>query len=106
MTTRKAVKKSPKNLVWRVKRGPTGEIRFFPIKEKEQKAPRGGTIFATMTSKMLSNDLVGKAVASIKNAGGSVTAIRGRLITIETDGENTDAVGEALESFGCQWDLS
>jgi hypothetical protein len=91
---------------WRMKKTESGEIRFILAKAKPIQEKQGGTIYATLTTKMIREEKVGIAKEQIARAGGSVSSLRGRLMTVEVEGENVEEVGEVFDSFGCQWDLS
>jgi translation initiation factor 1 (eIF-1/SUI1) len=107
MTTNKAKKPHKKsNFIWRIKTSASGDIRLVPIKNEVEKVLKGGTIYATVTSKILQNGKFDEAVQMIKVAGGTVSASRGRRMEIEVDGNNVESVGDVLDSLGCQWDLN
>ncbi len=105
MTTRKPQRHHDSTIMkWRVRRTNQGEMIFVPLKDKKPKMPVGGTIQATLTKSVMGGR-VNEAVAAVVEAGGSVAAVRGRLMTIEVSGDDVEAVGDALDSFGCQWDM-
>lgn len=94
-------------LVWRLVRTESGEIRYLPIKKTSSKKMAGGTVSVTITKKMFQDSgLLKKALVNIGSAGGVVTGVKGRLMTVEVDGININEVGAAIDSFGCQWDLN
>lgn len=101
----KKTKKSSRRLMWRVRSNESGELRLIPIRNEHPKTPQGGTIQVTLTLKILMGDKVGDVEAAIRAAGGTVSHIRGRLMAVEVPEESVEAVGDVLESFGCQWDL-
>lgn len=93
-------------LWWKVRTSPSGDVRLVPIKDKQKKELEGGTILVTMTSRMIQNNKVKEAVDAISESGGNVTAIKGRRMEIDVEGNDVESVGDILDSFGCQWDLS
>lgn len=105
MTTRKRPHKSGR-MVWLLRKTPSGEMRFIPVEEKQPASPKGGTVHATMTSRMVHEGKVQSIVDEVVSAGGSAVSLRGRTMKVEVDGEDVEAVGDVLESFGCQWDIS
>lgn len=108
MTTTKKQKKRGFRMRWKVRRDQLGELKFIPIKD-ESSVKTGGTIFATMTLKMIQDDdkeEVIDAMKQIREAGGIVTQVRGRRLHVEVEGNRIDEVGDVLESFGCQWELN
>lgn len=106
MTTTKRPKKRRGRMMWRVRRDELGELKFFPIKDEADEAKQGGTIFVTMTLKMIRDEKILAAVEAIRAAGGTVTKVNGRRMSVEVGGENVEEVGDVLDSFGCQWDLN
>ena len=106
MTTTKKTKKRRGRAMWRVRRNEFGELKFFPIKDEVEGVSQGGTIFATMTSKMIRDEKILDAIKAIRAAGGSVTKVHGRNMSVEVAGESVEEVGDVLDSFGCQWDLN
>ncbi len=105
MTTTKQPKKHGFRMKWKVRRDQFGELKFFPIKD-ETNVKKGGTIFATMTLKMIQKEKVADAVNQIRIAGGAVTQVRGRRMHVEVEGDSIEEVGTILDSFGCQWELN
>ena len=94
--------KRPNRFLWRVRRSESGELRLIPIRKKRT-SNQGGTIQATLTSRVVMDDRTRDVIAAVAAAGGSVSSVRGRLMTVETTGDSIEAVGDALDSFGSQW---
>ncbi len=93
-------------LIWRVKTSPSGDMRLVPLKKEVENRLVGGTIYATITSKILQNGKFDSTVEMIKEAGGRISMARGRRMEIEVEGNNVESVGDVLDSLGCQWDLN
>jgi hypothetical protein len=100
----KTEKKS--RLIWRIKTTESGDMRFVPIKENKNQSTAGGTVFATLTSKIVQNNKVGQIVNQITELGGKVSFVKGRNLGIQVEGNDVESVGDLLDSFGCQWDLN
>ena len=104
MTT-KARPKAIGKYLWRVRRMPDGEIRFFPVGGKEEAKETGGTVTATLPSKIVAGGRTGEVEDAVAAACGERPSVRGRRLVVDVDADAVGAVGDALESFGCQWDM-
>ena len=103
MTTQ-VVSRQPKTRpAWRIRRDVNGEIRWFLLKERKTNVLVGGTVYATMPSRLVSGDKTDEVIAATTRAGGRLVSAKGRTMLVEVDGQDIEAVGEALDSFGCQW---
>lgn len=106
MTTHRKEKPTRFRPMWKVRPNETGELRFIPIKEKKSEAQVGGTIYATVTSAVHKSPEKARQLAeAITTAGGSITRVVGRMVSVEVPAAYIAAVGDAFESFGCQWDF-
>jgi len=105
MTTRKIKQKSFR-LLWKVRRNDTGELKFIPIKDKKSSSGSGGTMYASVTSSVMKSADKARSLASaVVNAGGSISAISGRLVSVIVPEGRIEDIGEVFDSFGCQWDF-
>ena len=82
-----------------------GGITFVEIKKKRCPSAQGGTMNVTLTSKMFRERSIAEAAQAIGKAGGIVTFVRGRTMTVDVAGENVAEVGDVIDSYGCQWDM-
>ena len=93
--------------LWQMHREPNGEIRFRKISNKEPRKPAGPMVMYAMVPRRVLDDKVKlpKLMGAIGGGGGEVVSARGRMIAVACDAELVDGIGEALDSFGCQWDV-
>jgi len=106
MTTAQRKRRRRPKFLFRVRRSPDGELRILPIREEPEARASAGTITATMPSRIVAGDREGDVVSAVRNACGAASSVRGRLLTVDLDSGSVEAVGDVLDSFGCQWDFS
>jgi hypothetical protein len=106
MTTHRREKPTRFRPLWQVRPNETGELRFIPIQEKKNESKSGGTIYATVTSAVLKSPEKARELSeAVTSAGGSVTRVVGRMVSVDVPASCIADVGDAFESFGCQWDF-
>jgi len=106
MTTKRSKQTQHWRPMWKLRKDETGEIKFVPIKEKKISANSSGTIYATVTSSVIKSADKARALSTaIFKAGGSVSVVSGRLVSVATNEDRVEDIGDVFDSFGCQWDF-
>lgn len=92
--------------MWKLYRDESGQIKFRKLLKDKPQSPSGPfAIDATIPRRVLEDkDRLRKLVDAIGKAGGGITSSSGRMVSMVADASSVDEIGDALDSFGCQWD--
>ena len=106
MTTKRRKQANHWRPIWKLRKNETGELQFIPIKDKKFSENSSGTIYATVTSSVMKSADKARALSTaIFKAGGSVSVVSVRLVSVATDEDKVEDIGDVFDSFGCQWDF-